>query len=188
MRRAQAWAPILAVLAASALTPHRATLETATYVPARAPETMPTPVAAVRPAIPHPRPSAPLRASRGARRPHAPPVPANERGTQAAATALALEGSPYRWGGTGPAFDCSGLAVVAWASVGIALPRTSWSQMRLPAVSLAEIAPGDLVISNGGGHVSIYVGNGRVVHAPHRGARVRVEGLPHGIVRIVRPG
>ena len=100
------------------------------------------------------------------------------QGGKAAAFAVAeaQAACPYVYGGTGPCgsgFDCSGLAEAAWASAGISIPRTTyedWAQ--LPHISLSSLEPGDLILYDGEGHVSIYVGNGMIVDAPHSGANV----------------
>ena len=84
-------------------------------------------------------------------------------------------GAPYRWGATGPwAFDCSGLVVASYRSAGRHLPRTTWSQLRyLNGTRRRHV--GDLVFAHGGRHVALYIGHGRVIAAPHGGARVRYE-------------
>ena len=100
------------------------------------------------------------------------------QGGKAAAFAVAeaQAACPYVYGGTGPCgsgFDCSGLTEAAWASAGISIPRTTyedWAQ--LPHISLSSLEPGDLILYDGEGHVSIYVGNGMIVDAPHTGADV----------------
>ena len=92
------------------------------------------------------------------------------------AVAEAQTACPYVYGGAGPCgsgFDCSGLAQAAWASASISIPRTTyedWAQ--LPHISLSSLEPGDLILYDGGGHVSVYVGNGMIVDAPHTGADV----------------
>ena len=97
--------------------------------------------------------------------------------------ARAQIGVPYRFGGTQPGrgFDCSGLVYYSYRQAGVAVPRTVAQQMRFAApVSAAELRPGDLVFfdtSYKGGHVGIYTGEGRFVHAPSSGGRVREEHL-----------
>ncbi|WP_406401548.1 NlpC/P60 family protein [Streptomyces sp. NBC_00879] len=102
------------------------------------------------------------------------------------AFARAQLGKPYIWGGTGPrGFDCSGLVMRAWKAAGVTLPRTTWGQMRAGEVTTrARLAPGDLVISHGGGHVALYLGDGKVIHAPRPGRTVTVAPLadPAGVV------
>ncbi|MGV9290734.1 C40 family peptidase [Streptomyces sp. NPDC003719] len=89
-------------------------------------------------------------------------------------------GKPYVWGGAGPrGFDCSGLVMRAWATAGVKLPRTTWDQIRAgSATTRGRLVPGDLVLSYGGGHVGLYIGKGRVIHAPRPGTTVTVAPLP----------
>jgi cell wall-associated NlpC family hydrolase len=88
-------------------------------------------------------------------------------------------GTPYVYGGGGPGgFDCSGLASYAFAQVGMALPHNThaiWGA--LPKVPRRSLRPGDMVFFSGLGHMGIYVGEGRFVHAPRTGEVVRVEAL-----------
>ncbi|MET9557846.1 LysM peptidoglycan-binding domain-containing C40 family peptidase [Streptomyces sp. NPDC006645] len=96
------------------------------------------------------------------------------------AFARAQLGKPYVWGGTGPrGYDCSGLVMRAWEKAGVELPRTTWDQVRAgKATTRAELIPGDLIISNNGGHVQLYIGDGRVIHAPGRGKNITTAPLP----------
>jgi cell wall-associated NlpC family hydrolase len=98
---------------------------------------------------------------------------------KAVAFAYSKLGCPYVFGGTGPCnsgFDCSGLTQAAWAYAGVSIPRTSYQQAGLAAVSLSEIQPGDILEFNGDGHVAIYVGHGMLIDALHTG--VPVEKVP----------
>ena len=75
-------------------------------------------------------------------------------------------GNPYVWGGTSltSGADCSGFTQSVYADFGISLPRTSYEQQYAGTeVSYADAQPGDLICY--GGHVAIYMGNGRIVHA-----------------------
>ena len=104
-------------------------------------------------------------------------------------------GLPYVWGGgningpSGGGFDCSGLTSYALykASGGkVTLPRTSETQWNVGTEIPMELAqPGDLLFGNfgpaGPGHVSIYMGNGQMVHAPQRGDVVRVAPVFDGM-------
>jgi peptidoglycan DL-endopeptidase CwlO len=89
-------------------------------------------------------------------------------------------GIPYRWGGTSPrsGFDCSGLVRYVYAHFGISLPHSSYAQFGAGRrVSRGHLRPGDLVFFSGVGHVGIYVGHGRYIHAPHSGTRVQISRL-----------
>jgi peptidoglycan DL-endopeptidase CwlO len=95
---------------------------------------------------------------------------------RAVRSALGQLGTPYVWGGAAPGgFDCSGLVQWAYRQVGVFLPRTTWSQSSVGRyVSLAALRAGDLVFANGGEHVGLYIGGGRVVQAPYTGTVVQV--------------
>ncbi|MFB9182944.1 C40 family peptidase [Dactylosporangium sucinum] len=90
--------------------------------------------------------------------------------------ALAQVGKGYRYGSAGPdRFDCSGLVVAAYRRAGINLPRsTSGLVGRGRPVSRAELRPGDLVFPSSG-HVGIYIGGGRMVHASTERGGVKVS-------------
>jgi peptidoglycan DL-endopeptidase CwlO len=103
------------------------------------------------------------------------PLPDVSQGEKAVAFAYAQLGCPYLFGGTGPChtgFDCSGLTQAAWASAGVAIPRTSFEQADLPSVPEADLEPGDILEFDGDGHVGLYVGSGMLIDAPHTGAFV----------------
>jgi cell wall-associated NlpC family hydrolase len=99
--------------------------------------------------------------------------------------ALAQVGDAYGSGGEGPnVFDCSGLVVYAWRSVGVELVHYSRAQYdATERISLKEARPGDLAFyfENGAHHVAIYIGKGKVVHASDYGIGVvkgTVKGTP----------
>lgn len=101
-------------------------------------------------------------------------------GRRVADFARHLIGVPYAYGGTSPAsgFDCSGLVRYVYAHFGIALPHSSYAQYDVGRlVSRRGLQPGDLLFFDDLGHVGLYLGNGRFIHAPHSGTRVRVETL-----------
>ena len=118
------------------------------------------------------------------------PVPLDLRADDVLMQAMGLIGTPYRFGGTTPerGFDCSGFtSYVFRESVEVALPRTAQDQFNRAGSAVAKdaLVAGDLVFfrqSRGRvDHVGIYVGEGRFVHAPSRGGRVRIDALssPH---------
>ena len=98
-------------------------------------------------------------------------------------TAKKFIGVPYRWGGSSrrEGFDCSGLTMVVYQLNGLNLPRSSKQQYRVGRpIRRSQLSQGDLVFfaTSGGrrvSHVGIYVGNGRFIHAPGRGKRIRAE-------------
>jgi len=116
----------------------------------------------------------------------------NSRAAAAVSYAYSKLGSPYVWGATGPdAFDCSGLVQAAYRSAGISLPRTTYAQIDAGRrVSRSELLPGDLVFFYSGiSHVGLYIGNGRMIHAPNPSAPVReapIDEMPFaGATRVV---
>jgi cell wall-associated NlpC family hydrolase len=97
---------------------------------------------------------------------------------KAVAFAEAQIGKPYRYGAAGPAsFDCSGLTMKAWLAAGVTLAHYSGGQWREGThVSKAQLQPGDLVFFGTDiHHVGIYIGSGKMIEAPHTGAKVRVS-------------
>ncbi|MGN8063005.1 C40 family peptidase [Ralstonia sp. 22111] len=99
--------------------------------------------------------------------------------------AMALVGTPYRYGGNTPdsGFDCSGLVrYVVQRAASVNLPRTAAEMGRRGTLlDRRDVASGDLVFFNTTGqpnsHVGIYVGQNRFVHAPATGGTVRLEDM-----------
>ncbi|MGW4030137.1 NlpC/P60 family protein [Streptomyces sp. NPDC004838] len=94
--------------------------------------------------------------------------------------ARAQIGKPYVWGAAGPSsYDCSGLTQAAWKAAGVNLPRTTWDQVKIGTrVETKDLRPGDLVFFYDDiSHVGIYVGGGKMIHAPKPGANVREESI-----------
>lgn len=105
--------------------------------------------------------------------------PAASEGQQVVRVAAGLIGSPYKYGGADPrhGFDCSGLVFYSFDQLGIEVPRTAADQRHAAKpVTRDELRPGDLVFFRSSGrrvdHVGIYVGDGRFIHAPSKGAVV----------------
>ncbi|WP_426568910.1 NlpC/P60 family protein [Streptomyces canus] len=116
----------------------------------------------------------------------------HSRAAAAVSYAYSKLGSPYVWGATGPnAFDCSGLVLAAYRSAGVSLPRTTYAQIDAGRrVSRSELLPGDLVFFYSGiTHVGLYIGDGKMIHAPNPSAPVRVaplDEMPYaGATRVV---
>lgn len=102
---------------------------------------------------------------------------ASGRAARAVAFAQQAIGKPYVWGATGPgSFDCSGLTQAAWKAAGVSLPRTTYTQIDAGRrVARGGLAPGDLVFFYEGlSHVGLYIGGGKMIHAPRPGTAVRV--------------
>lgn len=86
-------------------------------------------------------------------------------------------GRPYVFGATGPdTFDCSGFTSYVYRNaVGREITRTTYTQINQGRpVSRDQLQPGDLVFTNGVGHVGIYVGGGQMIHAARPGVGVIV--------------
>ncbi|GAA0961952.1 NlpC/P60 family protein [Actinocorallia libanotica] len=132
------------------------------------------------------------------------------RGRLVVQSALKWIGTPYSWGGgnsSGPSFgigrgartrgfDCSGLALYAWAQAGVKLDHYTGSQWNSgPRIPLSMVNPGDLLFFAGNTknpdtihHVGIFVGRGQMVEAPYTGARVRVTSMwRKSLIGAVRP-
>ncbi|MDW7677814.1 MAG: C40 family peptidase, partial [Bacillota bacterium] len=97
--------------------------------------------------------------------------------------AMALLGTPYRYGGSTPAgFDCSGFVNYVLEEHGIDVPRTSAAMYSaVKKISFDELEPGDLVFFRGyrpgPSHVGIYVGDGEFIHAPSTGKTVSFSNI-----------
>ena len=75
-------------------------------------------------------------------------------------------------------FDCSGLVYWTYGRLGIAVPHSSYALYDTGRrVRRSRMRPGDVLIFTGLGHVGIYIGRGRMVHAPHSGTVVQVVRL-----------
>jgi cell wall-associated NlpC family hydrolase len=120
------------------------------------------------------------------------------QGNIAANWALTQLGQPYQWGTAGPdSYDCSGLALQAWARAGVRLLHWSGFQwVSGPHVPLVDLRRGDLVFfaTNSANpatvhHVGIYIGNGLMVDAPYTGAFVRIDPIYAfaGLIGFTRP-
>jgi cell wall-associated NlpC family hydrolase len=103
------------------------------------------------------------------------------------ATARKQLGKPYHYGSAGPStFDCSGLTMYVWRHVGVSLPHSSRGQYgSLPHVPKSKARLGDLVYSPG--HIGLYIGDGKMIHAPQSGDHVEVAPLHSNVTGFARP-
>ena len=103
------------------------------------------------------------------------------RAVAAVRYALSQVGDRYVAATAGPsAFDCSGLTLAAWRAAGISLPHYSFSQFsKTHRIPLSQARPGDLLFyfKNGTHHVSMYIGNGKMVHAANPSSGVIVTSV-----------
>jgi cell wall-associated NlpC family hydrolase len=133
-----------------------------------------------------------------------------DKGAAAVAAAMHWLGTPYAWSGgtaSGPSygiapdtgilgFDCSGLALYAWAQEGVTLPHFSGYQYDSGShPSMNDLMPGDLLFWSYDGtpasihHVAIYIGGGQVLEAPQSGDVVKIVPIWYdGLVGATRPG
>ncbi len=85
-------------------------------------------------------------------------------------------GNPYVWGGTSltNGADCSGFVQSVYSNFGVSLPRTSYEQQNAGReVSYSDAQPGDLICY--GGHVAIYMGDGKIVHASNSRDGIKIS-------------
>jgi cell wall-associated NlpC family hydrolase len=100
-------------------------------------------------------------------------------GERAARIAAQELGVWYRYGGSSPSgFDCSGLVAYVYGRLGVTLPHNAAAQYAYGhPVDPGHLRPGDLVFFHGLGHVGLYIGRGRIIHAPQSGRRVEIQSL-----------
>lgn len=107
----------------------------------------------------------------------------SSKGQQVANYALNFVGNPYEWGGTSltNGTDCSGFTSSIYAHFGRSINRTSGSQAETAGyeVSFSDRKPGDLIFYKNSsgvvGHVAIYIGNDKVVHASNERDGIKVS-------------
>ncbi len=118
---------------------------------------------------------------------------AGTMGDEVVRVAETYQGIPYLWGGTDPerGLDCSGFVQHVFGRFGIELPRVSRDQARqgVEVPSIEEARPGDIVaFGEPVDHIAIYVGDGKIIHAPRTGDVVRITDIhrtPTAIRRLV---
>lgn len=112
------------------------------------------------------------------------------------AYAQAQLGKPYIWGGSGPeGYDCSGLTLRAYQTIGINLPHNSAAQANYGIGvewKTKPILPGDLIFHRGSvpvhdlGHVGIAINATQWIVAPHTGALIAIKAIPFDRIQAVR--
>jgi len=105
------------------------------------------------------------------------------------AYAQQFKGTPYVWGGNSltSGVDCSGLVQQVYKHFGIDVSRTTYSQIgEGKAVKMNELQAGDMVFFDtnpntaGPDHVGLYLGNGKMLHAPRPGKSVEITDMTNG--------
>jgi len=102
---------------------------------------------------------------------------ASGRGGLAIKFALKQIGDRYVFGADGMVnWDCSGLTMRAFQTAGVNLPHSSAAQSRMgKSIPFSQKKPGDLLFyGRPVSHVGIYIGGGKMVHAPRSGSRVKI--------------
>ena len=107
------------------------------------------------------------------------------KASELVSNAMGLLGVPYRRGGISfdTGFDCSGFVRAIYEqTAGLLLPRSAAQQAAVTEkIERSDLQPGDLVFFNTMrrtfSHVGIYIGEGKFIHAPKPGAKVRVEDM-----------
>ena len=109
------------------------------------------------------------------------------KGADIANFALQFVGNPYVAGGTSltNGADCSGFVQSVYKNFGISLPRSSYAQATVgQAVSYDSARPGDVIYY--GGHVGIYIGNGRIVHASTERTGIKISSATYRSIVTIR--
>lgn len=102
-------------------------------------------------------------------------APAGTNGQSVADYAVQFVGNPYVYGGTSltRGADCSGFVMKVYEAFGVSLPHSSYSMRKVGySVSASDVQPGDIICYSG--HVGIYIGGGRIVHASNRSEGIKI--------------
>lgn len=113
--------------------------------------------------------------------------PTGSTGADVATFACQFVGNPYVYGGTSltNGADCSGFVMSVYANYGVSLPHSSTSLRRSGyGVSTSDMQPGDIVCYSG--HVGIYIGGGRIVHASNRRDGIKISNVSYRAILAVR--
>ena len=109
------------------------------------------------------------------------------KGQEIANFACNYVGNPYVAGGTSltEGADCSGFTSAVFSKFGYSLPRSSYSQSTVGReVSYSEAQPGDIIYY--GGHVGIYIGGGKIVHASTPASGIKISNALYRSIVTVR--
>ena len=99
---------------------------------------------------------------------------------------------PYVWAGNSltTGTDCSGFIHLIFAKFGISAPRSASDYQRITNIDEDELLPGDVVVYKNGGHVALYIGDGKVCHAKGKDYGTVIDkmtyGTPTGFVRLIK--
>jgi cell wall-associated NlpC family hydrolase len=156
--------------------------------PVGGPVTGPNPTTSPKPKPTQPKPTVPTTKPTPKPPPADPPPASGSKVDKAIAFAQAQLGEPYKWGGAGPSsWDCSGLVMKAWGAAGVSFPHSASAQFTQSSrVSVGSVQRGDLVFwSNGSArsiyHVAMYLGGGKMIHAPRPGRNVEIVSFTYWI-------
>ena len=103
-------------------------------------------------------------------------APAGVSGQSVVDYAVQFVGNPYVWGGTSltNGADCSGFVMKIYEAFGVGLPHSSYKLRSVGyAVSESEVQPGDIICYSG--HVAIYMGDGKIVHASNKKDGIKIS-------------
>ena len=102
--------------------------------------------------------------------------PTSKNGQAVVNYAVQFVGNPYKWGGTSltKGADCSGFVMKVYEAFGIKLPHSSYDLRKVgKKVKASEMLPGDIICYSG--HVAIYMGNGKIVHASNKKDGIKIS-------------
>ena len=102
-------------------------------------------------------------------------APAGVSGQSVVDYAVQFVGNPYVWGGTSltKGADCSGFVMKIYEAYGVSLPHSSYKMRSVGySVSASDVQPGDIICYSG--HVAIYIGDGKIVHASNKKDGIKI--------------